>query len=269
MTGLVPMDGQDPERELLRVVRALDSVDIAFSATVDRDRRTFVLDRFDGARSGTLNGVVSGFGEGLGGRCIGLGRPVVVQDYARAQGISHLYDAQVAGEGLRAVLAVPVMWAGRVERVVYAGARRSAGLSGRLVEQVVKAIARHRAVAVEPPPAVDAPALVLGAAELRMLRAEIRAIAAAADGEQRGRLLALLDLLQASGPGAPDITALSRRENDVLALVAVGYGNGEVAEVLGLSLYTVKSYLKSAMAKLDSHTRGEAVHRARSAGILP
>lgn len=268
MTGLGAQDGLDPERELLRVVRALDSVDIAFSATVDRDRRTFVLDRFDGARSGTLNGVVSGFGEGLGGRCIGLGRPVVVQDYARAQGISHLYDAQVAGEGLRAVLAVPVMWAGRVERVVYAGARRSAGLSGRLVEQVVKIIGRHRATAADPP------ALVLGEAELRSVRAEIRAIAAAADGEQRGRVLALLDLLQAPVPAVPDvavpdIAALSRREYDVLALVAVGYANGEVAEVLGLSLYTVKSYLKSAMAKLDSHTRGEAVHRARSAGILP
>jgi LuxR family transcriptional regulator, regulator of acetate metabolism len=54
----------------------------------------------------------------------------------------------------------------------------------------------------------------------------------------------------------------------VLALVAVGCGNGAVAERLGLTVHTVKSYLKSAMGKLDSHTRGEAVHAARGAGLI-
>jgi LuxR family transcriptional regulator, regulator of acetate metabolism len=62
---------------------------------------------------------------------------------------------------------------------------------------------------------------------------------------------------------------LSARELDVLALVAVGHANGEVGARLGLTVETVKSYLKSAMAKLDSRTRGEAVHRARAGGLLP
>ena len=54
----------------------------------------------------------------------------------------------------------------------------------------------------------------------------------------------------------------------MLAAVALGHGNAEVARRLLLSVETVKSYLKSAMAKLDSHTRSEAVHRARAMGLL-
>lgn len=145
MAGFGRADEQDPGRALLRTVRAVGPVDLAFSATVDGDLGTFVLDRFDGARTSSLDGVVSPFGEGLGGRCIGLRRPVFVQDYARARGISHRFDAQVAGEGLRSVLAVPLIRAGQVERIVYAGVRRSIGFGERLVDQVVRAVARHRA----------------------------------------------------------------------------------------------------------------------------
>ncbi|WP_433038450.1 response regulator transcription factor [Actinomycetospora sp. CA-053990] len=49
----------------------------------------------------------------------------------------------------------------------------------------------------------------------------------------------------------------------------MGHANGEVGARLGLTVETVKSYLKSAMAKLGSRTRGEAVHRARAGGLLP
>lgn len=69
-----------------------------------------------------------------------------------------------------------------------------------------------------------------------------------------------------SGPGG---VHLSARELDVLALVAIGHANGDIAVHLGLRTETVKSYLKSAMAKLGSRTRGEAVHRARAGGLLP
>ena len=100
------------------------------------------------------------------------------------------------------------------------------------------------------------------------LHAEIRSLAADVTDERlRSRLLGLLDLLDPAAP-APGTVALSRRELDVLALVAVGCGNGAVAERLGLTVHTVKSYLKSAMGKLDSHTRGEAVHAARGAGLI-
>ena len=43
----------------------------------------------------------------------------------------------------------------------------------------------------------------------------------------------------------------------------------EVANELGLEPGTVKSYLRSAMRKLDAHTRTQAVVAARRVGLLP
>ena len=62
---------------------------------------------------------------------------------------------------------------------------------------------------------------------------------------------------------------LSPRETDVLACAALGATNAEIAATLALKEGTVKSYLQSAMAKLDASTRHAAVAKARRAGILP
>ena len=62
---------------------------------------------------------------------------------------------------------------------------------------------------------------------------------------------------------------LSPREIDVLACAALGATNAEIAATLGLREGTVKSYLQSAMAKLDAATRHAAVAKARRAGLLP
>ena len=64
-------------------------------------------------------------------------------------------------------------------------------------------------------------------------------------------------------------TRLTPREVDVLAQVAVGCSNIEVATRLSLRVETVKSYLKTAMVKLDSRNRGEAVFTAQRAGLIP
>ncbi|MFX5684744.1 helix-turn-helix transcriptional regulator [Acinetobacter baumannii] len=56
---------------------------------------------------------------------------------------------------------------------------------------------------------------------------------------------------------------------DVLSCAAVGATNGEIAASLHLRETTVKSYLASAMSKLDASTRHAAVARARRAGLLP
>jgi DNA-binding NarL/FixJ family response regulator len=52
--------------------------------------------------------------------------------------------------------------------------------------------------------------------------------------------------------------ALSPREKQVLAMVATGLTNGEVAARLYLSESTVKGHLAGAFAKLDVHSREEA-----------
>ena len=56
---------------------------------------------------------------------------------------------------------------------------------------------------------------------------------------------------------------LSKRESEVLSLVARGYANKEVAEALGLSFETVRSYLKTIYSKLHVRSRTEAAMKFR------
>ena len=82
------------------------------------------------------------------------------------------------------------------------------------------------------------------------------------------RRLAALSAQDAGGAAETDVT-LSPRETDVLARVALGATNAEIASSLTLKEATVKSYLQSAMAKLDASTRHSAVAKARRVGLLP
>jgi two-component system response regulator DevR len=62
-----------------------------------------------------------------------------------------------------------------------------------------------------------------------------------------------------SGSGAPDLlAALSPQEKRVLALIAEGCTNKEVAAQLGLSEKTVKNYLSTVFEKLHVSRRAEA-----------
>ncbi|HEY1135273.1 MAG TPA: helix-turn-helix transcriptional regulator [Nocardioides sp.] len=61
---------------------------------------------------------------------------------------------------------------------------------------------------------------------------------------------------------------LTPRERDVLALVALGASNARIGEELGLTLHTVKGYVKNVMAKTGAATRLEAAVLARRAGLL-
>ncbi len=61
---------------------------------------------------------------------------------------------------------------------------------------------------------------------------------------------------------------LTRREYEVLRLVAAGNTNPEIAEELGLARNTVKTYLQSAMGKLGARNRVEAIAKASEARLL-
>nr|WP_020793166.1 LuxR C-terminal-related transcriptional regulator [Gordonia sp. NB41Y] len=62
---------------------------------------------------------------------------------------------------------------------------------------------------------------------------------------------------------------LTRREQDVLALAALGYTNARIAENLGIGVHTAKGYMKDVLRKLGAAGRLEAVVIARRAGLLP
>lgn len=61
---------------------------------------------------------------------------------------------------------------------------------------------------------------------------------------------------------------LTRREREVLALIALGRSNEEIADQLFVALTTVKGHVQNIFAKLDAKRRTEAVSRALELGIL-
>jgi DNA-binding CsgD family transcriptional regulator len=67
---------------------------------------------------------------------------------------------------------------------------------------------------------------------------------------------------------APDL-GLSERELEVLALLATGQTNAEVAAALIISVGTVKSHSANIYRKLEAKNRTEAVARAREHDLLP
>ncbi|UAB94391.1 response regulator transcription factor [Dactylosporangium vinaceum] len=63
--------------------------------------------------------------------------------------------------------------------------------------------------------------------------------------------------------------ALSPRERDVLALLAAGHTNAEVAQRLAVSLRTVETHRASLRARLGLGSRAELVAAAHRMGLLP
>jgi DNA-binding NarL/FixJ family response regulator len=62
---------------------------------------------------------------------------------------------------------------------------------------------------------------------------------------------------------------LSPREQQVLDLLGRGKDPRTIARELSISLHTCRGYVKSTLAKLDSHSQLEAVVKARRLGMLP
>ena len=61
---------------------------------------------------------------------------------------------------------------------------------------------------------------------------------------------------------------LTPREREVLQLIAEGYTNKEIAEILSLSAKTIQSHRTNLMNKLDLHDRGELIKYAIQKKII-
>jgi two-component system, NarL family, nitrate/nitrite response regulator NarL len=71
-----------------------------------------------------------------------------------------------------------------------------------------------------------------------------------------------------SATRAPGIPALTRREHEILRLVALGNTNNEIAQRLGLAANTVKTYWQRALHKLSARNRAEAIARAHEHHLI-
>ncbi|WP_217207381.1 response regulator transcription factor [Streptomyces sp. AC550_RSS872] len=272
-------------RSALVRLRRSTGLPVAFGGMVEPGRPRMRISELNGTATGSLSRLAVTAGNGLGGKAVALARPCAVTDYSVSRQITHEYDAAVATEGLRSVLAIPVVVRRRVRGVLYGALRTAQPLGDRTltaavdaardVEQalVVRDEVRGLLEAARPR---TAPYEDRGAAweQVREAHAALRALAPRiSDPALRTELLDACGLLT-EGPTSAradhrDAVLLAPREVDVLTCVAAGTTNAVAAERLGLRTETVKSYLRSAMRKLGAHTRGEAVAAARRGGLLP
>ena len=94
-----------------------------------------------------------------------------------------------------------------------------------------------------------------------------RAIAAAIRHMVSGEVFAPIGLLSDEAPVTGDLSALTRREVDVLRGLCRGLSNKEIARDLDLQEVTVKLHVKTLSRKLDARNRTHAAMIARSAGL--
>lgn len=281
------MGPHDTPRIQRAVVRLRDetALPLTFGGPVDADRR-LRLTEFAGRHRNAMRGVSLDFGLGLGGKVVARRRPMVLNDYVRSAGISHDYDHFIRTEALRAMVAVPVVVRRTVRGVLYGAIHDAVPIGDRTVQSMLDTardleqdlalhdhLARrldrldeHAAAGTHVHTTPQWEVVRETYTELRVLLHHIT------DLDLRRRIAIACDkLTAAAAPGASPPTAptLSIREVDVLACVALGWTNAQVAADLGISAETVKSYLRTTLRKLRSHSRHEAVVTARRHGLLP
>ncbi|GAA3528949.1 helix-turn-helix transcriptional regulator [Streptomyces osmaniensis] len=264
-------------RALVRLRRST-GLPVAFGGLVEPGHPRVRISELNGTSTDSLRRLAVTSGNGLGGKAVALARPCAVTDYSSSRQITHEYDAAVAMEGLCSVVAVPVVVRRRVRGVLYGALRTPQPLGDRTLTAAVDAardveqalVVREEASglleAARAQPAQPGRGAVWE--QVREAHAALRALAPRiGDPALRAELLDACGLL--TEPPAPNGVQLAPRELDVLTCVAAGATNAATAERLGLRAETVKGYLRSAMRKLGTHTRGEAVAAARRAGLLP
>ena len=110
--------------------------------------------------------------------------------------------------------------------------------------------------------------LLKGAKYDEVLRA-IRAVGAGEAIFSPAIAARLIDYFATIRPAAPPqvFPELSEREREILALIAQGHKNAEIAERLYLSPKTVRNHVTNILDKLQVADRAQAIIRAREAGL--
>ena len=102
----------------------------------------------------------------------------------------------------------------------------------------------------------------------------VRAVRAAAEGEAllspgvTRRLIEHFTAQPAVGRALPDLDRLTEREREVLALVAAGLTNDEIAGRLVVSPLTAKTHVSRIMTKVGARDRAQLVVAAYESGLV-
>ncbi|MCD2145765.1 helix-turn-helix transcriptional regulator [Gordonia paraffinivorans] len=258
--------------DAIRRVRTSSGVPLAFAGVVTGPT-TLRLQHFVGQHVGALSGLSVDVGHGLGGKVVALNRLLAVDDYLRTPQITHRYNTLIEREGLRAVMAAPVIVDRSPVAVIYGAMHTPTPIGGRMLDALAS---EARAVEQE---IVAARARMEHAAEgenemrdrMTAAFARLRDLAGTVDDARIAEELEAITRVLIAGeePAEEPTVELTGRERDVLSLAALGYPNARIAETLGITVHTVKGYMKDAMRKLGASSRLEAVVTARRSGLLP
>ncbi|MEU5227469.1 helix-turn-helix transcriptional regulator, partial [Streptomyces toyocaensis] len=125
-------------RGALARLRRATGLPVAFGGLMEPGRRHVRISELSGTATPSLSSLAVTRGSGLGGKAVALARPCAVTDYSVSRQISHEYDVPVAAEGLRAVVAVPVVVRRRVRAVLYGALRAAQPLGDRTLGEAVQ-----------------------------------------------------------------------------------------------------------------------------------
>lgn len=278
VTELARADDENQLRATVRACHEVSKTDFVYGGLICTGGVR--LSSFIGARTRGLHGLLVRPGIGLGGKVTAGQRPETVFDYAADRGITHDYDRPVLREGIRSVVAVPVLVGQQTRGLLYAASRADTPVGGRVVEAMMK-LAGRLAFRLQIDDEVDTRLRLMGALtfnappasseDVRHVYRELRVLAQMVDDPiLRGRLLQATQRLIGRSKAAPETDpGLTHREIDVLAEVALGCTNSEIGERLALATETVKAYLKSANNKLGTKNRFQALSEARRLRLMP
>jgi DNA-binding CsgD family transcriptional regulator len=266
---------------VLNTLRPIGNMDMLFGGWVRRDASTLEITHLNGAKTRSLANLRIRPGEGLGGKAVMMRRPVSVDSYLSAQGITHVFDNAVSAERLETVVALPIVVEDVTRMVIYLGNRSRVDLGDRwfdtfapVVRKLVRDISvedevrRRLSLLTQRPDAESSPPANQNMGEIVE---ELDELAGMITDEA---VLARIEHLRSRFERVPshderrERVELTRREIEVLAQVAHGCTNQKAAENLGLMPNTVKSYMKSAMRKLNAENRVQAMLAARDAGLV-
>ncbi|WP_426986693.1 response regulator transcription factor [Pseudarthrobacter sp. Y6] len=272
---------RDLLRRAIRETAARTRSGVFFAGLVNRTELT--ITEFFGTTTHGLKNLSVQPGEGVGGRALSQARTIGVADYFDSDSITHHHDEAVRIEGLRTMVALPILVDSRARCILYAATRERTSIGEYVVDELSAGalrISRELAIRDEVDHRVSILRVVHSlAAEprdrdlleiVRLAHAELLSVARITDDpELAQRILAVTARLEGSDAAPAGAPRLTRRETDVLAQVALGCSYAEAGKRLSLKAVTVKSYMQSIMTKLDVHGRTEAVVAARGFRLLP
>lgn len=124
--ALALLDRNAAIRQIVTAIPGAVGVPIGFAALVVDDLDTVQIVATVGTWG--LTDLLIPTGRGLGGRVAALRHPLAVADYVAATEITHDFDEDITGEGIRALAAAPISHGHEFLGVLYAGSREAGEL---------------------------------------------------------------------------------------------------------------------------------------------